>query len=195
MQEDKVAFIIGNGTSRKDFDLNKLRGAGTIIGCNALYREFEPDLLVSIDAGIIEEILESDFPKDRFIVPELDECWEPADCNPNRPRSNAGMNAMFEAVKRGHNVLVCFGFDFLVWDKTQSVSNVYEGSQNYGPENKANFADNHGRIRYLAWFAKKNPTISLVFVFPPNYNLTTIPECDNILYVTYDLLIKNLHSV
>jgi hypothetical protein len=52
---DKV-FLIGNGTSRKDFDLEKLRGHGTIIGCNALYRDFSPDLLIAIDAKMLTEL-------------------------------------------------------------------------------------------------------------------------------------------
>ena len=49
------AFCIGNGTSRLGFDLNKLRGKGTIMGCNALYREFKPDVLVCVDNGIMHE--------------------------------------------------------------------------------------------------------------------------------------------
>ena len=53
---EKVAFIIGNGPSRAEFDIASLRGLGTIYGCNALYRDFTPDYLVAIDPPIIEEI-------------------------------------------------------------------------------------------------------------------------------------------
>ena len=35
-----IAFIIGNGVSRKPIDLHQLKGKGTIFGCNALYRDF-----------------------------------------------------------------------------------------------------------------------------------------------------------
>ena len=55
-----IAFIIGNGTSREHFDLQKLR-KGTVFGCNALYRVYEPDYLVAIDDGIIDEINENPF--------------------------------------------------------------------------------------------------------------------------------------
>jgi hypothetical protein len=51
-----LGFVIGNGESRKGFDLRLLRGKGLIYGCNALYRDFEPDLLVAGDGPIIEEI-------------------------------------------------------------------------------------------------------------------------------------------
>jgi len=54
-------FLIGNGESRKDFDLTKLRKHGKIYGCNALYREFTPDALISVDHGIIHEIYHSTY--------------------------------------------------------------------------------------------------------------------------------------
>ena len=56
-----VAFIIGNGPSRQQVKLNKLEG--TTFGCNALYRDFTPDYLVSGDAGVIKEICAKGYPK------------------------------------------------------------------------------------------------------------------------------------
>jgi len=52
----KFGYIIGNGTSRKDFDLNRLRGRGIVAGCNHLYKDFEPDYLVSLDVEMTDEI-------------------------------------------------------------------------------------------------------------------------------------------
>ena len=49
-------FCIGNGESRKGFDLEKLRPHGTIYGCNAIYRDFMPDVLTAVDHGIMHEI-------------------------------------------------------------------------------------------------------------------------------------------
>lgn len=49
-------FCIGNGESRKGFDLEKLRPHGKIYGCNAIYREFTPDVLTAVDHGIMHEI-------------------------------------------------------------------------------------------------------------------------------------------
>ena len=49
-------FIIGNGESREGFDLETLRPHGTIYGCNALYRDFMPDVLTAVDHGIMHEI-------------------------------------------------------------------------------------------------------------------------------------------
>mgnify|MGYP005697974337 CR=1 FL=1 len=52
----KKVFCIGNGESRIGFDLEKLRSHGTIYGCNALYRDFMPDVIVAVDYGIMHEI-------------------------------------------------------------------------------------------------------------------------------------------
>ena len=52
----KRVFCIGNGESRKGFDLETLRKHGTIYGCNAIYRDFMPDVLTAVDHGIMHEI-------------------------------------------------------------------------------------------------------------------------------------------
>ena len=52
----KRVFCIGNGESRKGFDLEKLKPYGKIYGCNAIYRDFMPDVLTAVDHGIMHEI-------------------------------------------------------------------------------------------------------------------------------------------
>ena len=49
-------FCIGNGESREGFNLETLRPHGNIYGCNALYRDFMPDVLTAVDHGIMHEI-------------------------------------------------------------------------------------------------------------------------------------------
>jgi len=57
----RVVFCLGNGESRKGLDLNKLKPHGKIYGCNALYRDFTPDVLVGVDQGIMHEIYHSGY--------------------------------------------------------------------------------------------------------------------------------------
>jgi hypothetical protein len=189
-----TAFIIGNGTSRKGFDLTRLKPYGTIFGCNALYRDYPdnsiPDFLVSIDDGIITEIEGSDFPSKRFIVPPIDERWEPAECNIGRPRSNAGMNAMREAIKMDYNQLICLGFDFIIQDNSQLLSNVYDGTNNYGAETRASAADNPGRINYLSWLTRTNPDVDFIFIFPENTTVSKLAG-KNVFVNSYENLLKN----
>jgi hypothetical protein len=165
------AFIIGNGASRNGFDLEQLRPYGEIYGCNALYRDFEPNWLVAIDQAITEEIQESDFPKEKFIHPIMEEQFEHPEFNPfTRLRSNAGMNAMIEALKRGKRELICLGFDFIINDSI-SISNVYDGSNAYGPETRTSVADNVRRVKYLDWFATKNNVAQFRMILPRIKNL------------------------
>lgn len=183
---EDVAYIIGNGTSRKGFDLDLLREKGTSFGCNALYRDWEPDFLVAIDDKIIEEINMSSFPWQRFIVPPWTECYEPAEFNPRQPRSNAGMNAMIEAIKREKTQLICLGFDFMSKQPEQCTSNIYEGTNAYGPETHASYEDSVNRIKYMNWFAHQNKEVQFVFVFNEGVELNTkYVTADNISTMTY----------
>ena len=52
-------FVLGNGPSRKNIDLSELQG--TVIGCNACYRDFTPDVICATDAGIMSDIIESGY--------------------------------------------------------------------------------------------------------------------------------------
>lgn len=52
----KRVFCIGNGESRIGYDLEKLRPHGRIYGCNAIYRDFLPDVITAVDHGIMHEI-------------------------------------------------------------------------------------------------------------------------------------------
>ena len=52
-------FVLGNGPSRKNIDPSELQG--TVIGCNACYRDFTPDVICATDAGIMSDIIESGY--------------------------------------------------------------------------------------------------------------------------------------
>ena len=56
-----AAFVLGNGVSRLSVDLNQLKPHGRIYGCNALYREFVPDVLISTDRAIAHTIQNSGY--------------------------------------------------------------------------------------------------------------------------------------
>ena len=57
----ETVFCIGNGQSRSSIDLIKLRPHGKIYGCNTLYRDFKPDVLVSVDGPMINEVYQSGY--------------------------------------------------------------------------------------------------------------------------------------
>jgi len=56
-----AGFVLGNGISRRQVDLDLLKLNGTVYGCNALYREFVPDVLISTDTPISMHIQQSGY--------------------------------------------------------------------------------------------------------------------------------------
>ena len=57
----EVAFVLGNGQSRKGIDLNNLKEKGTVFACNAVYRTHQPHWLVAVDPKMMLEIAETDY--------------------------------------------------------------------------------------------------------------------------------------
>ncbi len=189
------AFIIGNGKSREGVDLEQLRQYGKIYGCNALYRDFEPDYLIAIDDAITQEIRASSFPKEKFIYPSFEEQFEHPEFNPfTRLRSNAGMNAMIEALRHGHRELVCIGFDFIIQNEL-ATSNMYDGTNAYELKTKTSLQDGLRRALYLNWFAKKNNVAQFRMILPRIDNLKIHPlSSANIRGMFLDELLSYLNK-
>jgi hypothetical protein len=193
----EVAIIIGNGTSRWPLNLQLMAeklgdNRPVTYGCNAVYRDFAPnfllpDYIVAVDDGMINEIAGSDFPYKRVLVPPFEGRWEPAELHPNghRPRTNAGMCAMQYAIDDGARALLCVGFDSFLQDAKQSVSNIYDGSDNYGMETRANILDNPGRVKFMQYMAKNNPEIDFIFAYPNGLNAVPMGT-NNIFQTTFE---------
>tara|TARA_R110002020_G_scaffold109744_3_gene253858 strand:+ start:96 stop:686 length:591 start_codon:yes stop_codon:yes gene_type:complete len=194
------ALIVGNGLSRKDINLEQVARTNdqmTIYGCNALYRDYGPDYLypdwlVAIDDGVIDEIKKSDFPSHRLIVPPEKERWEPVQLWEGvgvgrPPRSNAGTNAIIEAVKMRHDTIYIVGFDSMIRDHKVAVGNIYDATENYGPETRANYNDSVFRARYLAWVFESNPNVKFRFYFPNGYEIIQV-DLPNVSYHDYVVL-------
>lgn len=134
-------FLIGNGESRLGFDLNILKGKGPIFGCNALYRDFEPDVLCAFDQGILLELMNTEY---KGIIGKL-----------NKTHTNALLDGvLLESleVPRGKGIawysgifaawLLCSTASLMGWDIKRVFmlgydlydaknNNIYKGSLNY----------------------------------------------------------------
>ena len=187
MRKVKKALIIGNGPSRKSIDIDNVTDM-TTFGCNAIYRDHSKiDYIVAMDDGMIKEMNENcDCTHSTLIIPPEEERYESHEYSAivgRRARNNAGMIAMDEAIKRGHNDLTCIGFDFL----SNSTDNVYDGTPNYGPETRCSGSDNQWRGLYFSWFLNQHPSVSFTMVMAddaffdknhniPNLHFTTVSE-------------------
>jgi hypothetical protein len=105
---------------------------GTVYGCNAQYREFEPHYLIAVDVKMVNEIIASGYHKTHQV-------WT----NPNKgitSKTNinffsphkgwsSGPTALWFAASQGHKEVYIFGFDY------QGVggkfNNVYADTFNY----------------------------------------------------------------
>lgn len=129
-----IAFVLGNGKSRLEVDLHALKKHGKIYGCNALYRDFTPDVLVATDRPMATEIEKSGYPfKHEFWTrnPELRMGAKKITLNFGY---SSGPVAITLAAFAGHNPIYLIGFDLV--GINGKINNVYAGTPNYRPKSE-----------------------------------------------------------
>lgn len=128
-----VSFVIGNGISRKSIDLNSLVGQGRVYGCNALYREFTPDVLVATDTPIATQIQESGYAKTNRFYTRRPISQSGALALPTKYAGySSGPNAVGLSCIDGNHRTYLLGFDMGPLP-TNTVNNVYAGTEFYKP--------------------------------------------------------------
>jgi len=126
-----TAFVLGNGVSRQNINLFKLRQHGPIYGCNALYREYSPDVLVATDRLIATAIQESGYSAQhkfytRRPLPNLGAYPVPLKYYSN----SSGPIACALAAQEGHRLIYMIGFD--IGPKLdQTFNNIYADTEFY----------------------------------------------------------------
>ena len=56
-----MIYVLGNGESRRDVDVEELKTKGKVYGCNGIYRDHVVDVLVSGDHNMQHEIYSSEY--------------------------------------------------------------------------------------------------------------------------------------
>jgi hypothetical protein len=152
-QHNNVAFVLGNGTSRRNLNHNSLLDKGIVYACNAMYREFEPHYLIAVDVKMVNEIVASGYNKTHAV-------WT----NPNKGIStkhhlnlfnphkgwSSGPTALWFASEQGHKEVYIFGFDFQ--GLQGRFNNVYADTYNY--KKTSDTATFHGN-----WLSQTERTI------------------------------------
>lgn len=147
------AFVLGNGRSRLVINPATLKTHGTTYGCNAIYREFEPDFLIAVDVKMVNEIVSTGYHR-----------THPVWTNPNKGiTSKIGLNffyphkgwssgptALSFAAEQGHKDIFIFGFDYQGIDG--KFNNVYADTFNY--KKSSDSATYHGN-----WLSQTERTI------------------------------------
>jgi hypothetical protein len=142
-------LVLGNGESRRGFDTSSYK---TLIGCNAIHRDFKVDHLICCDHRMIRESLENpsihNVPiyvrKDWYqyfrkiqknkninLLPEIPfEIKKRAD---HPDHWGSGSYAVLVAITLGVKEISLVGFD--LYGKNKLVNNLYKGTKNYSSEN------------------------------------------------------------
>jgi len=164
------AYIIGNGPSRKGFDLTQLKSSGQTYGCNALYRDFIPDYLFCVDAKMSIE-LDNERVQDKCWVytPSIEVGRHPGFVLiPNNTHTISGNQAIWTATVHGHREIYLLGFDFREYGANQ-LNNIYQDSENYGERNNDTIFE--GWLKWFRDLLKKRPYCNFTIVHdnPPDY--------------------------
>lgn len=113
-------------------DPKSLLTLGTVYGCNAQYREYDPHYLIAVDVKMVNEIIASGYHKTHQV-------WT----NPNKgittkthinlfsPHKgwSSGPTALWFAASQGHKEVFIFGFDYQ--GNGGLFNNVYADTFNY----------------------------------------------------------------
>lgn len=162
-----TAFVLGNGRSRISVPLDRLGAWGTIYGCNALYRDFMPSVLVSTDPPISTRIQEEGISHrvkhyTRRPLPN---------CRSHRiPQDyfgfSSGPAATGIACDDGHSVIYLVGFD-LGPLQNNHFNNVYADTEFYKKSSgRPTFTGNW--IKQICQITKKYPRHSFIRVMGEN---------------------------
>jgi hypothetical protein len=138
-----IAFVLGNGLSRRHITVPMIESLGKVYGCNALYREYTPYVLVATDKPIATEIQNTGYAKKNLFFTR-----RPIDgLGAHRvPQSyfgySSGPIATSIAAEHGHRRVYLLGFDMgPTVDKR--FNNLYAGTEFYkGPDSLPTFTGN-----------------------------------------------------
>ncbi len=205
----KFAFCVGNGESRRGFDIDQLASHGTVYGTNALFRDYTVDHLVCCDRRMAMETVSagytkpvytredwySFFPYDNFnkLAPLP---WEENEKWTQSFHMGSGLHAVNLALHDACDILVLIGHDF--WSVNNLHNNIYKGTENYNAA-QHDAVDPSFWIKQFVMFFSAYPDVQFVFCQPNmhswrrpvGWDSTTLP---NVQYQELSSLTNDLQG-
>ena len=144
----EVAFVLGNGESRKGIDINDLKEKGTVFACNGVYRTHQPHFLVAVDPKMILEIAETDYMLHNKVWSNFNAQYNK---NPKimdhvqwfKPSLgwSSGPTALRMACDHGFKEIYILGFDYQGLSENEKknrfkVNNLFKDTRNYKKGNE-----------------------------------------------------------
>lgn len=154
MSKTEIAVVLGNGESRSHINLDHISSSATLIGCNAIHRDYNVDRLVCCDQRMVYESVnneQSTIPfihtRDRYWVDfkklqknrrvqKLPDLPYQGTLKPDQPEHwGSGPYAVLLAANLGFKTIYLAGFD--LYGNNHLVNNVYKDTPNYLANTKA----------------------------------------------------------
>lgn len=186
-----TAFVLGNGQSRLGLDLETLRPNGKIFGCNALYRDFAPDVLIATDPGISSEIENSGYPQHREFYTRKPQHKHSRLISKNFGYSS-GPIAVTYAAMEGFDCVYMIGFD-LVGHNGQH-NNIYSSTPNYKAANSdPTYYGNW--VNQIQAIAREYDSTKFIRVGPSKQYCPAQWQRHNIQFQTVDQFLSEVNTV
>lgn len=188
-KDSKVCFVLGNGTSRRSINPHSLKEFGCIYGCNALYREFEPDYLVAVDTKMILEINKSGYQRTHEVWTNPNKAYARFNgfnyFNPSKGWSS-GPTALWLASQHNNEKIYILGFDYMGANEGKNFNNMYADSMNYKKSSdSATFFGNW--MRQTASVIQNNPKKRYIRVIDDKgYIPKDLTKFKNLEHITID---------
>jgi hypothetical protein len=167
----KVAFVLGNGTSRSFITIPELKDLGTVYACNAVFRNDSPDHLIAVDARMVLEITRSGYHLNNKVWTNKKKSTSSfSDVSfVDEPNGwSSGPTALWLAAAHSYDKIYILGFDYSGVDDGTKINNVFAGTPNYKSKNsKATYFGN--------WLSQTEKTIKNF----PNTQFIRIIQPDN----------------
>lgn len=178
-----AAFVLGNGISRQQIDLELLKTLGRVYGCNAIYREFIPDVLISTDLPISTRIQQEGYSeKTRHYTRKPLPDTGAFKIAQQYFGYSSGPSAVGQAALDGATVIYLVGFD-MGPTRTGRFNNIYADTEFY-KKSSANptFAGNW--TRQIKQIAKDFPKTSFFrIVGDTTAELSDLKAVPNLLHM------------
>ena len=177
----KYVTVIGNGESRKNFDLYQLEWLGKSIGTNAVHRDFHPDFLVCCDRRMVQEAVNNAYENPVYTRSNWYKqfsFWRNVMCLPQLPYEGdkrqddpwhwgSGGHALNLACSLNPEFVIMLGFD--LWGVDNKFNNVYKSTDNYNESTKP-ATDPSYWIYQTAKLFELNPKIKFIQIQPDEWD-------------------------
>jgi hypothetical protein len=190
-----TAFVLGNGQSRMGLPLHDLQQRGPIYGCNALYRDFTPNVLVATDRPIAQCIEASGYAlKNQFYTRRPGENTGSLIIPKPYFGYSSGPVAVALASLDHNKKIYLLGFD-MGPTENKKFNNLYAGTEFYKEqESSPTYTGNW--IRQIQHICREFPAVNYIRVCGKNTaRLSELDAITNLQHLPLERFIERINNL